>query len=176
MMHGNIYINPYILLPHVAKGHVFKGKRKRILKEQLKHLKWIVDKWFEEKIKKEVERGTSTKHTVPGSIKIPKGKACHSSGQVKAKWRESKINLESFWWLALQGAGCWSWCIPLIVCRSIGLTGVGWGGVAGGGARAPSIGAAVTKEAVNICPGVYPGMLAPWSRFEAACMQMNVSA
>jgi hypothetical protein len=29
--------------PHVAKGHVFKGKRKRIFKEQLKHPKQIVD-------------------------------------------------------------------------------------------------------------------------------------
>jgi hypothetical protein len=36
-------------------------------------------------------------------------------------------------------------------------------GAAGGGARAPGVGAAVTKEAVNICLG----MLAPQSGFEA---------
>jgi hypothetical protein len=55
---------------------------------------WTSD--LKKKIKKEVERGTSIKCTVPGSIKTPKGKACHSPGQVKAKWRESKINLGSF--------------------------------------------------------------------------------
>jgi hypothetical protein len=53
------------------------------------------------KNKKEVERGTSAKCTVPGSIKTPKGTACHSPGQVKAKWRESKIILRSFRWLVL---------------------------------------------------------------------------
>jgi hypothetical protein len=36
--------------------------------------------------------------------------------------------------------------------------------------RAPSVGSTVTKEVVNICLGVYPGMLAPWSGFEAGRM------
>jgi hypothetical protein len=49
-------------------------------------------------------------------------------------------------------------------------------GVAGGGARAPGVGSAVTKEVVNICPGVYPGMLAPRSGFEAGLVRMNASA
>jgi hypothetical protein len=42
--------------------------------------------------------------------------------------------------------------------------------VVGGGGRAPGVGAAVMKEVVNICLGVYPGMLAPWSGFKASCM------
>jgi hypothetical protein len=60
-----------------------------------------VDERFEEKKIKREEQGTSTKCTVLGSIKTPKGKAYHSPGQVKARWRESEINLRSFQQLAL---------------------------------------------------------------------------
>jgi hypothetical protein len=73
----------------------------------------------------------------------------------------------------LRGTGHQSRHIPLIVCRSIGLTGVG-------GSRRQSEGtwhgATVTKEVVNICPGVYLGMLAPQSRFEVGRVQMNMLA
>jgi hypothetical protein len=62
---------------------------------------------------------------------------------------------------------------PSLSAGALGSLGLG---VAGGGVRAPSIGSAVTKEVVNICPGVYPGMLALRSGFEAGHMQMNMSA
>jgi hypothetical protein len=75
---------------------------------------------------------------------------------VKAKRRESKINLGGFQQLGALG--------------SLGL------GVVGGGARAPGIGATVMKEAVNICLGVYLGMLALQSGFEASRVRMNMSA
>jgi hypothetical protein len=62
---------------------------------------------------------------------------------------------------------------PSLSAGALGSLGLG---AVGGGARAPGIGSAVTKEVVNICPGVYQGMLAPWSGFEAGRVQMNALA
>jgi hypothetical protein len=62
---------------------------------------------------------------------------------------------------------------PSLSAGALGSLGLG---AAGGGARAPGVGSAVTKEAVNICPGVYPGMLALRSGFEAGHVRMNMSA
>jgi hypothetical protein len=58
---------------------------------------------------------------------------------------------------------------PSLSAGALGSLGLG---AAGGRARAPGIGAAVTKEVVNICLG----MLAPQSGFEAGRMRMNMLA
>jgi hypothetical protein len=62
---------------------------------------------------------------------------------------------------------------PSLSAGALGSLGLG---AAGGGARAPGIGSTMMKEAVNICLGVYPGMLAPRSGFEAGRVRMNASA
>jgi hypothetical protein len=84
--------------------------------------------------KKEVERGTSTKCTAPGSIKTLKGKACHSPGQVKAKQRESEIVFNSLCCKAQAVEVDVSPSLSTGVSGSLGL------GAVGGGVRAPGIG------------------------------------
>jgi hypothetical protein len=54
------------------------------------------------KIKKEgKDRALLQSTLLLGSIKTPKGKACHSSGQAEGE----QNNLRSFQWLVLQGMG-----------------------------------------------------------------------
>jgi hypothetical protein len=92
-----------------------------------------------------VKRGTSTKHTALGSIKNPKGKACHNPGQVKAKQRESEI--------IFDGLCCEARAIEVDISPSLStgvLGSLGLGAVGGG-----------VRVALAACLMWYLGVVAP---------------
>jgi hypothetical protein len=91
-----------------------------------------VDERFEEKKIKREEQGTSTKCTVLGSIKTPKGKAYHSPGEGQVEGERNKF--KEFSTACAVRCGLSKSMYPSFSAGALGSLGLG---AVGGRVRAP---------------------------------------